>query len=369
MKTILIVKTSSIGDLLHCFPVLVYLKGKFPDAKIDWLAEKRVSSLVHSHPLVDEVIEIDTKAWKKAPFASLPEIKKSLSSIRKTRYDLVLDLQGNAKSGFFTWIAKSKKKVGFGWREVSELPNLLVTNQKVTPAPDLPVADRYLSIAKGALGDVSPTTLNNRVDFPLTEPEKEQLAAILGAPSTSSPRLMICFGSHWKNKRLPFEALVQFLENIREISPSFLFCGGSAAELEEARRLTDHFAPRSLFIGRLSFPLWQQVMANIEGVIGMDSGSLYLAATTKTPCFALFGPSASAVYAPRGKQFGAFQASCPYGTKFVRQCPKMRTCPTGACVRTLDPKVLADAFLRFWSTREQVQDNLFCLEEDQGALV
>lgn len=348
MKKILIVKTSSIGDVLHCFPLLPYLKEKFPLAEIDWVVEKGIAPLLRSHPLVNEVIEIDTKSWRKALFTSRKEVKKGISSLRKKEYDLLLDLQGNTKSSLFTLLAKSKRKVGFGRREVSELPNLLVTNEKALLPPNLPIRQRYLALAKSALADTSAENPIEQVDLQLTEGEKVRLLEIVKSSALSSPRLLICFGSNWQNKRFPFEVLEQFLEKLEPISPSFLFCGGSAVELEEAKKLTDRFAPKSLFLGRLSFPLWQQVMANVDGIVAMDSGSLHLAATTKTPCFSFFGPTASSVYVPNRPQFGAFQGSCPYSISFEQQCPKLRTCPTGACLRSVEPQVLADAFLSFW---------------------
>jgi heptosyltransferase-1 len=62
---ILLIKTSSLGDIIHAFPTLSFLRQKFPDAKIDWVVEKPFAELVKAHPFVNDVLTVDTKGWRK----------------------------------------------------------------------------------------------------------------------------------------------------------------------------------------------------------------------------------------------------------------------------------------------------------------
>src|SRR5689334_22381857 len=113
---IAIVKTSSLGDIIHAFPVLSYLKKRFPYATIDWIVEKPFSDLVKAHPYISKVITVDTKKWRKHP--SWSEIKQYCHEVRSTTYDIAFDLQGNLKSGLLLSRIRAHSKVGFGWKTV-----------------------------------------------------------------------------------------------------------------------------------------------------------------------------------------------------------------------------------------------------------
>ena len=106
MNKFLIVKTSSLGDIVHTYPVVSYLREKFPDAQIDWIVEKPFSKLVSAHPHIHRTIEVQTKKWRRSLFS-----KETLQEFRAFKhklstYDLILDLQGNMKSGFYGCQAK-----------------------------------------------------------------------------------------------------------------------------------------------------------------------------------------------------------------------------------------------------------------------
>nr|NGX37443.1 hypothetical protein [Chlamydiota bacterium] len=163
-------------------------------------------------------------------------------------------------------------------------------------------------------------------------------------------RLMICFGSNWRNKMLSEETLTEFLQLIDEtLSPFFIFVFGNDEEREVADRLERAFSRNSHAIGNMSLPLWQRFMQMVEGVIAMDSAALHLCATTMTPCFSLFGPSSAAYYKPLGKQHYAFQGPCPYEVEFEKRCPHLRNCQSGSCLRDVSADTLFEHFQIFWT--------------------
>lgn len=120
---ILIVKMSSLGDIIHTLPILNYLHFHFPQAKIDWVVEKRFSELLQSQPLIAKVIEIPLKEKGGS-------LLSSIRNLRKEKYTHLFDFQGNIKSGVFTFLARSKVKVGFSFSSVREWPNILVTDTR-----------------------------------------------------------------------------------------------------------------------------------------------------------------------------------------------------------------------------------------------
>jgi ADP-heptose:LPS heptosyltransferase len=148
---ILIVKTSALGDIVHAFPVLEWIKERFPEAEIDWVVERGGgATLLAAHPSISNLFTVDTQVWRRGLFrkATWKEIARLFSSLRAVEYDVLFDLQGNTKSSFFTAAVRARRKVGFGRASVSEWPNLLVTNWKRNHPPGVNVREEYLTLCR-----------------------------------------------------------------------------------------------------------------------------------------------------------------------------------------------------------------------------
>jgi len=350
-KSILIVKTSAIGDIIHTFPVVEYLSKSFPDAKIDWVVEKGCYGLVNAHPNVDTVLSIDTKNWKeRLSIASLFQIKDSYQKISEKKYDVLFDLQGNIKSGFITSFASAKYKVGFGKGSVHEMPNLLATRTRFQVELNQNVRLRYLELVQQFFGDERPFELQG-VKLRLLPEEKAKKNEIISSFAKEGPLIMVCFGSKWSSKRLDEKTLVEFLKRVYgQLNPFFVFVFGNIEEQHVANSLHAEF-PRSKTLGQITLPLWQSLMYEMDAVIAMDSAALHLCGTTTTPSFSVFGPSSSLIYKPLGNHH-SLQGTCPYDKKFVDRCPILRSCPTAACMKALPPQNLSEEFLSFWKQKK-----------------
>ena len=342
---ILIVKTSAIGDVIQAFPTLAYLRQKFPDAKIDWVVEKSASALIQAHPDVREILVLNTKTWRKNLFSKTTrhEIRSFCKNLRCKKYDLLLDLQGNSKSGLVTLLAKAKQKVGFSSRAVPEKPNILATTHRYTPPKNLPAREQALFLAQRHLNDFS--FRGAPLKLKLTSDEEHKLRTLV----TEAPTLMVCPGSKWKNKQLDEATLKALLQKIdARFSPNFLFIWSSPEEKTLADSLAAQF-PKSQSLGDLSLPLIQNLMSRTDGILAVDSALLHLSATTQTPTFSIFGPSSSTFYKPPGEGHTALQGSCPYGKTFQKRCPILRSCPTAACIRNLSAEEIFAAFAPWWN--------------------
>jgi len=328
----LIVKTSSIGDVIQAFPVLEYLKQRFPDAVIDWVVEKEYLSLVQAHPLVRRSIPFSSRTWRKAllPLSTWKEMRAFTSLLREEHYDVLFDLQGNTKSGLITVLAKAKEKVGLGRKSVAEFPNLLATRQKIEIDASLQVQLRYLQVVQKFYSD-SAAFIPQGIELKLLPEEVDKLRAL---KVSHGPKIMVACGSHWPNKKLTENTLEELLEKIgAEENPYFYFIGGSVQEKTRADHLHALF-PKSQAVGGLSFALWQALMREMDLVIAVDSAALALCGMTKTASLSFFGPSLASIYKPLGDHHVAWQGSCPYGQKFTTRCPLLRTCKTGACLKS-----------------------------------
>lgn len=328
-----IIKTSSLGDIVQSFPVVQYLKDRLPNAEIDWVVERAHQELVQSHPEIAQVISVDTRSWRKAPFSKTTweEITAFRNQMQQTPYDAVFDLQGNLKSGLLLSLTKSSCKVGFGWSSAPECLNGLFTQQKFTPPPGQNIREDYLSLAKGWMKDVAPYT-DPGIRLQISAEQKKQIQTIL-AHRGPGKKVLVSAGSAWRNKQVPKEALIPFLQYLqRKTACHFLFIWGSQEERAEAEILQKS-TEQSQVLERLPLPVLQNLMGEIDLVIAMDSLPLHLAGSIGTPTFSLFGPSSAKKYQPVGKNNGSFQGSCPYGRRFEKRCPILRKCTTGACLR------------------------------------
>ena len=164
-QSILIVRTSSIGDVVQTFPVLEYLREKFPSCQIDWVVEKRVAPILEAHPFLSQVLQIDSKS------ASFKDLRLSLQNLRRNSYDVLFDLQGNTKSALVTACAKAEKKVGFDRTAVRERPNLLATSHRYPVRPDLDVRSKYLCLVQAHFQDTAAFTPKG-VRLQLTQEEE-----------------------------------------------------------------------------------------------------------------------------------------------------------------------------------------------------
>ncbi len=374
---ILIVKTSSLGDIIQSFIVLSDLKKRFPDTQIDWAVEASFASIVSAHPAVNRTISLELKQ-KKNLWAGFKEL-------RRDKYDLIFDLQGNCKSGFITWLAIGKVKVGYGFQSVREWPNLLATNRRFNISKKqnirlfyLELIERYFEellperkeILRSGNGRTVPvrslsensldpalkdrtkaelpvqSSLSEEIEgvrFLIDASEQEKINDIL-QKVPAAPRIMVCPGSKWINKRLSWETLTQFLRKVEEFyNASFLLICGDEAEkaecLELQKQLKKAYIPEKLLL-----PTWQNLMNEVDLVIALDSSALHLCETTRCPSFSIFGPTSLNIFKPIGKKHSGFQGPCPYGRTFEKQCPALRNCPTGACIRDLKAELLFQVF-------------------------
>ncbi len=318
----LIVKTSAIGDVVQSFPVLEYLRSKFPQAKIDWVVEEAIAPLLRAHPLLDEVIPIQSKAWSRSLLSSKTrtEFNAFMKSLRSTEYDYLFDLQGNTKvfhpdragpgqdeGGL--WVGLREGKIEpLRHRGAFQLPLLVQCPPEISRTrSELFSGSRALSIERG-----TPQADRRREDAACTHDG--------WASALKRPRWMVCIGSRWVNKRIEESTMLSFLRRIADhCDPSFLFIYGNEEEQRSAEQFAASFKEDSLPVGALSLPLWQALMWEMDGVIAVDSAALHLCGTTETPSFSVFGPTSAAYFKPTEERHFALQGPCPYG----KDCPSL----------------------------------------------
>lgn len=330
-RNYLIIKTSALGDVVQTIPVVSYLKAIDPDCQIDWIVEKAGAELLRALPLLDRVLVVDTKKWRSHPFASATrkEVGCFVGKLREKTYDSVFDLQGNTKSGILTLLSKGALKGGFGKKTVPEFLNLLFTNKKANPPEGLNITEDYLWVVSHLMDRELPEKIDP-VQFKVDHKEAILIDSLVGCYQDP---ILLAPGSAWENKRLNESQLINLLNKQSEKTQIFLLWGNEG-EFKICSAIAPLFANCSI-LPKLSLPAVQLLMSKMSLVISMDSLPLHLAATTDVPTLSFFGPSSGAKYAPKGSQHKFIQGKCPYGETFVKRCKKLRSCPTGCCIKNI----------------------------------
>lgn len=345
---ILIIKTSSLGDIIHAFTALEFLKAKFPDAHIDWVVERSFAELVQAHPAIRDVLRVDTRSWRKGLLRANTwrEVRSFRKTLREVKYDVVFDMQGNTKSGFILSQARAKVKVGFGREAIAEWPNLFFTDIRFNPPKGKNIRADYLSLVQSFFQDFR-SFKSERALLRLDSKGQEVVQEVLGiALLRATPKVMVCPGSAWRNKQLEKGAMIEFLALLyQHMGCAYLFVWGTPEEKQLSEELSLKFASHSLVLERLSLPVLQNVMEKMDLVVAMDSLPLHLAGMTGTKTFGIFGASSGAKYKPEGERHQVYQGYCPYKRTFEKRCPILRTCPTGPCIRSISGSHLFKVFL------------------------
>lgn len=336
---ILLVKLSSLGDVIHALPTLEALRELYPRAKITWLVEAANAPLLGNHPALDRVFSIPRLRFRENHFAKAArELFWVARLLRKEQFDLVIDLQGLLKSALWVALARSPRKLGFDrTRELSFLP----LTEKLPPYdPEEHAVWRYLRVARYLGAPPGPPR------FRLGLPESRDLSHLLPA-APDRPLVVLHPGARWGSKLWPaynWARLAQWLAGER----GFLVAvTGSGADRQLAEAIVSQ-TQTSLFnlAGRTSLAELAALLKKARLVVTPDTGPMHLAAALRTPVVALFGPTAPWRTGPFGPGHTVLRLPLSCSPCFKKQCPKP------VCLTDLTPDMVREAVEKLLLGRE-----------------
>lgn len=337
---ILILKPSSLGDVIHALPVLRLLKAHRPEAEVCWWIEAGLRPLLADDPDLAHVFPFHRDRWA-AP-GHWGEIARVIRGMRARSFDVAIDLQGLARSALFTWAAGAALKIGFdnapeGSREGARAAYDLVP-------PPLPPGSHAVDRCLSVLPLLGVPVHRNFVWLP----ERPRVAAQLRDrwPVAGARWITLLPGARWDNKRWPvghFQELTRLLlAALPDVKISILGgkvdapLGAAIASIQPERCLD--------LCGRTSLPEMVEWLRLSELVITNDTGPMHVAAALGRPVIALFGPTAPSRTGPYGAGHDVMQVkhlSCV-------PCLKSRcTHPEAlACLHSLTPASVSDLAVR-----------------------
>ena len=301
---VLIVKLSSIGDVVHTLPAAALFRRALPDARIAWVVERRAGAILKDSPVIDALIEVDSRAWRKQLFrgSAIRRIRERLGALGDGangtgRADIAIDFQGLLKSGLLAFASSATRRIGFETADLREAPSRVFLTEQVATSELKHVIEKNLALARAALsGPASPNSKKqgpNGYEFPIavsTDDEKYVEATI---ESKGAGFAIVNPGGGWPTKLWPSEHYARLADWLwSDCGLASLVTYGPGEE-KLAQSVADQ--ARSGEAHPIASTLKQYVgLARRASLfVGGDTGPLHLAAASGTPIVGIYGPTSA----------------------------------------------------------------------------
>jgi lipopolysaccharide heptosyltransferase I len=325
-STLLLVKPSSLGDIIHTLPVLDALHRSWPATAIDWIVKPEWAPLLEGHPMLRDVLRVPLRvgAW--------PSLAAEL---RRRRYEMVIDLQGLLRSGLLSWLTRAPVRVGFAnGREGSPW----FYNRRITPPPEpVHAVERYRDLVR-QLG----VETAGAVRFPLPAwPTARTWAERFWADERIGPEQPVCVlhpAARWVTKRWPAERFASVAQRLMAQGWRVILVAAVAQQALAAAvgrlaqgRVID-------LAGRTTLPQLAALLGRASVLVTNDSGPMHLAAAVGTPVVAMFGPTDPRKIGP----YGSGHAVLFKGID-CSPCHRQRCVQDGACLNAISVDAVVEA--------------------------
>ena len=288
---VLVVKLSSLGDVVHAMPAVQDMRAAHPSLQIDWVVERGFAPLVERCEGVHRVIACDLRRWRKSPFvaATRAEWRAFKTELQREAYDAVIDLQGLSKSALVSWLARTtpngKRYAMDHATEGSsfEAPARWVADDTLTLEPHVHAVQRARLQCAAALGYEVPDTLC----FGLRAGTAAATADERNPFAPRKPMVALVHGTSRADKEWHVAHWIALGQRLNRSGFGVALAHGSAAELATseaiAAQLHDAWVWPMMPLDALT-----DTMATCAGVIGVDSGLSHIAVALDVPSVQIY---------------------------------------------------------------------------------
>ncbi len=286
---VLIVKLSSLGDVVHVMPAVQDIRRAWPEAQIDWVVERSFAPLLKRCAGLNRVIECELRRWRKAPLSGQTRQawRAFKAELQRERYDAVIDLQGLSKSALISWLARlapGGKRFGLANQTEGssyEAPARWVADVAVTVEPHCHAVVRARAVCAQALGYALPTSMS----FGLLAPVPIAQAAIdieAVDAACSNGTVALVHGTSRLDKQWPLDHWRNLGQRLNASGYAVALPHGSDAEQKTAEQIAQALA-HAVVWPRLGLDALSDALARCAGVVGVDSGLSHIAVALDLP--------------------------------------------------------------------------------------
>ncbi|NNT93640.1 lipopolysaccharide heptosyltransferase I [Stutzerimonas nitrititolerans] len=277
---VLLIKTSSLGDVVHTLPALTDAQRAIPGIQFGWVVEEGFAEIPAWHPAVAQVIPVAIRRWRKSLWQTLRsgEWRRFKARLRETHYDLVIDAQGLLKSAWLTRYVKAPV-AGLDRDSAREPLASRFYDRRYAVPRDQHALERVRQLFAQALGYELPQGIG---DYGL---DRAQLAT-----PGEEPYLLFLHGTTWPSKHWPEAYWRELAERMSAFGWAIRLPWGNAEEKARAERIAEGIAGASV-LPRLNLGGVAKVVAGARACVAVDTGLGHLAAALDVPSISLYGPT------------------------------------------------------------------------------
>ena len=276
---VLLIKTSSLGDVVHTFPALAEAKLALPDLRVDWVVEEAFADLVRVNSQVERVIPVAWRRWRRelwrpATWKQWWQFKKS---IRESQYDLVIDAQGLVKSAWFSRLARGVR-VGYDWQSAREPLASWCYQRRINVDKEMHAVLRTRELLAKILG------------YPLQPHAPKVQLQTRGRQGNAQPTVFLLHGTTWATKHWPTENWLELASLALRDGFAVQTTWGNAFEQQQAEKM-QQAVPELQVLPKSSLAALASILASADGAIAVDTGLAHLVASLGVPSLSLYGPT------------------------------------------------------------------------------
>lgn len=274
----LIIKTSSMGDIIHCLPAVTDAARAMPGVQFDWVVEESFSDIPAWHPAIKRVIPVALRRWRKQFFSTQRrhEWRQFKQDLQQTQYDKVIDAQGLVKSAFVTCFTNGER-CGLDKHSAWEPLACFAYQQTASVAPNQHAITRMRELFAKTFGYESPTSAP---DFGI--PKKQ-----LFQPVYTEPYLVFLHATTWNSKQWPLSYWQELVTRVTAQGKKVLLPWGNTKEQINAKKIANN-NPLAIVLPKLTLTELAAILAYAQSCVSVDTGLGHMAAALSVPMVSLY---------------------------------------------------------------------------------
>jgi lipopolysaccharide heptosyltransferase I len=295
---IVIVKLSAIGDVVHALPAVAALRRALPAARLAWVVEKRAAAILKDSPVIDELIEIDTRAWRKRLIsrATITDIRERISSVRgDAEIDIAIDFQGLLKSGLVIKATQARRRIGFATAEMREPLSRFFLTEQIATSRFQHVIDKNLALARAAVEGFSENVraafASNVYEFPIAVSADDERYAEEAANNRMAQFAILNPGGGWPTKLWPAERFGELADHLYKQHGVVSYITYGPGEEKLAQAVVSHVRSGAAQVMASTLKQFVALARRAALFVGGDTGPLHLAAAAGAPVVGIYGPT------------------------------------------------------------------------------
>ena len=334
---ILLIKQTSLGDVLHMTPVIRALKKWKPEALIDIVADKRALGILKNNPYINKLYVLDIYKYEKEIFKSplkffstIKEFFHHIKEVRKEKYDIAIDLQGLERSIIFLYLCRAKKKYAKGkWAFV-----------KSNYYTDINAIVGLISFLKFFNCPDDGTDLDYFLPETIDDDFKKTIEKIKQTKDFEIKKEYMVFSpfSRWETKDLSVNKAREIIAEIKKLKDIQIIVSATADYNKECSEIVEGFDNVLDSSGLFNLTELAYLIKNSKCMLTVDSFPMHTGCAFKKPLIAIFGPTSEVRVGPIAENSEVFRAD----NIECEKCYKRKNCPNNhICIENIDSKLLA----------------------------